>query len=220
MAKYKCMVIDHDDTVVMSSRKIHYPSFLHTLAELRPEVRMGFDEFMEICFEKGFNFLCMNMLKFSEKEMDRQDEIWLNDMKSNIPEFYPEMAELIEDYRKAGGIVCVVSHSNESVIRRDYKNAGIKDPELIFGWELGEEKRKPSAYPLQKIMEYYELKPLDILVVDDMKSGKEMAERCGTEFACAGWSHEVEVIRKTMRECCENYLATVDELRNFINGKE
>ncbi len=216
MVKYKCMVIDHDDTVVMSSRKIHYPSFLHTLAELRPEVRMGFDEFMEICFEKGFNSLCRDILHFSDREMRRQDEIWINDMQTGIPEFYPGMPELIEDYRKAGGIVCVVSHSNESVIRRDYNNAGIKDPELVFGWELGEEKRKPSAYPIERITEYYGLKMSDIIVVDDMKSGKEMAELCGTEFACAGWSHEVEVIRKTMRKICTNYLATVNELKDFI----
>ena len=36
MKKYVSLVLDHDDTAVMSTPEIHYPAFLETLAVLRP----------------------------------------------------------------------------------------------------------------------------------------------------------------------------------------
>lgn len=35
--KVKCLVLDHDDTVVKSTPEINYPSFKNALAQLRPE---------------------------------------------------------------------------------------------------------------------------------------------------------------------------------------
>ena len=34
--KYKCLVLDHDDTVMDSTRLIHHPAFLVYLREVRP----------------------------------------------------------------------------------------------------------------------------------------------------------------------------------------
>ena len=34
--KYKCLVLDHDDTVMDSTRLIHHPAFLVFLKEVRP----------------------------------------------------------------------------------------------------------------------------------------------------------------------------------------
>ena len=39
MLRYPCLVLDHDDTVVQSTPTIHYPAFMATLNELRPDVR-------------------------------------------------------------------------------------------------------------------------------------------------------------------------------------
>ncbi len=36
--KYKCLVLDHDDTVVKSTPTIHYPSFIEAMKELRPQM--------------------------------------------------------------------------------------------------------------------------------------------------------------------------------------
>ena len=36
--KYKCLVLDHDDTVVNSTASIHFPSFVKYLEEYRPEI--------------------------------------------------------------------------------------------------------------------------------------------------------------------------------------
>ena len=37
-ARIKCLALDHDDTVVMSSPEIHYPSFVEAMRLLRPEM--------------------------------------------------------------------------------------------------------------------------------------------------------------------------------------
>ena len=31
MTRYKCLVLDHDDTAVMSTQAVHYPSFVEVL---------------------------------------------------------------------------------------------------------------------------------------------------------------------------------------------
>ena len=36
--KYKCLVLDHDDTVVNSTASIHYPSFIEYLEDFRPHL--------------------------------------------------------------------------------------------------------------------------------------------------------------------------------------
>jgi predicted HAD superfamily phosphohydrolase YqeG len=35
MLNYKCILLDHDDTIVESTQEIHYPSFLETLRTFR-----------------------------------------------------------------------------------------------------------------------------------------------------------------------------------------
>ena len=52
--KYKCLVLDHDDTVVQSTREIHYPAFVETLSVLRPGNELTFDKFFEYFFSPGF----------------------------------------------------------------------------------------------------------------------------------------------------------------------
>lgn len=70
MLKYKCLVLDHDDTVVRSTPEIHFPVFKNTLSKLRPNTEITLDEFMMYCFDPGFNSLCFDILKFTSEEME------------------------------------------------------------------------------------------------------------------------------------------------------
>ena len=215
MLNYKCLVLDHDDTVVMSTPQIHYPSFVETLEEIRPDVKMSLEEFMMYCFDPGFYELCFDILKFTEEERRNQYGSWMKYMETHVPDFYPGMDQLISRQREAGGIVCVVSHSNGVNIRRDYRKAGVEEPDMVFGWELGEGKRKPSPYPIKRIMEEYSLNESEILVIDDLKPGLDMAEKCGVKFACAGWSHQIKAIEEYMRKNSTHYFRSIGELEKF-----
>ena len=66
--KYKCLILDHDDTVVDSTKHLHYPSFQKTLELVRPEISMTFEEFYLHCFEPGFEDLIVNKLKLNKEE--------------------------------------------------------------------------------------------------------------------------------------------------------
>ena len=53
--RYKCLVLDHDDTVVDSTASIHYPAFLEALKILRPGVQqITLEEYFEENFDPGF----------------------------------------------------------------------------------------------------------------------------------------------------------------------
>ena len=43
-----------------------------------------------------------------------------------------------------------------------------------------------------------------------------MARGAGAHFAAAGWAYDVPEIEKFMRENCDYYLKSVDELRDIL----
>lgn len=214
--KYKCLVLDHDDTVAMSTPDIHYPAFVDCLSVLRPGMRLTLEEFLLASFEPGFSAFCYETLGFSEEEMAFQLQNWRRHAEDKIPRFYGGIEELVRLQKEAGGLVCVVSHSYADNILRDYRENGCIAPDAVFGWEQGEGRRKPDPYPLRAIMTRYDLSPDELLVVDDLKPGFDMARACGVAFACAGWFGRVERIERFMRAHCDFYFETVEALRAFL----
>jgi phosphoglycolate phosphatase-like HAD superfamily hydrolase len=215
--KYKCLILDHDDTVTMSTPNIHYPSFVEALKVLRPNTEiLTLEDFVSNCFSPGFSELCKDILKFNKEEQEYQYKVWTSYTKSKIPEFYPGFAELIKDFKNAGGIICVASHSESEQIKRDYMiNCGIV-PDKIFGWDLEVDKRKPNPYPIKEAMRVFNLSSKDILVVDDLKPGLDMAKSCDIDFASAGWSHLIPEIIDFMKDNSNYYLSSVSELRDLV----
>lgn len=201
MRSFKCLVLDHDDTSVESTPEIHYPAFLRTLAQLRPGVTIDYDDFIRYTFDPGFFAMCTDIFRFSEDEMKTEHKLWREFVRDRIPGFCPGIPELIAAQKAAGGIVCVVSHSLKETIIRDYNAAGVPLPDMIFGADCPPEQCKPSPYPLMQIMKAYSLSPRDILVIDDLKPGYEMAMRAGVGFAYASWaSTRTPQIEAFMRE--------------------
>ncbi len=215
--KYKCLILDHDDTAVKSTPDIHYPSFKEALKSLRPEIELSINDFVNYCFAPGFSGLCKDIMKFSDAEQQYQYEIWKAYVNENSPDFYPGFPEFVKEYKNSGGIICVVSHSESQHIIRDYaKHCGFK-PDIIFGWELDEHQRKPNSYPIIETMKKFNLSNKEMLVLDDLKPGLDMARSCNVEFAAAGWSHSVPEIEEYMRNNSDYYFSTVDEFKEFIH---
>lgn len=215
--KYKCLILDHDDTVVMSTPSIHYPSFIEALKVLRPNLSsLTLEEFVLNCFKPGFSEFCKDVLKFNEEEQKIQYEIWTNYTKVNIPKFYDGFSQLIKEFKENGGIICVSSHSESSRIERDYiYNCGIK-PDKIFGWDLKEEERKPNSFSIKETMRIFNLQEKDILMVDDLKPGLDMAKSCNVDFASAGWSHVIPEVIEFMKSNSTYYFKEIKDLRNLI----
>ena len=199
MTRYPCLVLDHDDTAVMSTPCIHYPSFCNTLRHLRPAVTLTLPEYVRLSFDPGFEKLCYDILHFTKEEMDWQLENWKSYVRRTVPDFHPGMKELILRQKAEGGLVCVVSHSYSHFILRDYAAAALPAPDCVIGWEEGSDRQKPNPWPIHEIMRRYPVSLQDMLVVDDLKPGFDMARAAGCDFAAALWAYDNEDIRDVLR---------------------
>lgn len=214
--KYKCIVLDHDDTVVDSTKQIHYPSFLGYLKTIRPTSSISYEEYMHANFHPGFVAMCREMFNFTDQEMDGEVVFWKNYLKEHVPEAYQGFKDLLTRFKAQGGIIAVVSHSFAENILRDYRANNLPEPDIIYGWERPEKERKPYPFPLYQIMRKYHLKRSEILMVDDLKPGFDMAKKCGVDFAAAGWAYELPEIKSFMTANSDFYLQRVEELEKVI----
>ena len=216
--KYKCIVLDHDDTVVDSSREIHYASFIAYLEDRMPE-RMKdytFESFMQKNFHPGVISLFRDELGLSEEEMEREEKYWFEFVETRVPTAYEGIGEIITEFRARGGIIAVVSHSFKRYIERDYEKNRLPAPDIIYGWDIPKENRKPSPWCILDLCERYNLSPSEVLVVDDLKPGFDMARAAGAEIAAAGWAYDVPDIESYMRAHSDYYLTSVAELRSLV----
>ncbi len=213
-----CLVFDHDDTVVNSTATIHHPCFQEYLKRYYPGRTCGLEEYFLKNFSPGFVPMCREEYGMSDADLEQEAAFWRSYVRDHVPTAYPGIREIMQRHKAAGGLLCVVSHSYEYNIRRDYRENGLPEPDLVFGWEQPLERRKPEPWPLEEIMRVYGLKPTELLMIDDLKPGFDMAAACGVPFAGVGWSNDIEPIERFMRANCSLYFKTVAELSAFLEG--
>ena len=217
MLKYPCLVLDHDDTVVQSETTINYPYFCYILDQFRPGATITLEEYTHGCYNLGFAEMCRQNYNFTEQELLDEYRGWKEYIRSHIPAPYPGIGEIIRRQKEEGGLICVVSHSSEEIILRDYNaHFGIL-PDEIYGWDLPEDQRKPNPYPLERIMKKYMLSPEQLLVVDDLKPAWEMASKVGVPIAFAAWGKlEFPTLAQEMQQLCQYSFDSTKELKNFL----
>jgi beta-phosphoglucomutase-like phosphatase (HAD superfamily) len=218
--RYRCIIIDHDDTAVDSTATIHYPAHVEVLRQLRPGQKpVSLEGWFLKNFHPGIIEYLTDELLFNEEELQVEYEVWRTFTTNRVPHFYPGFMEALIEYRKRGGLIAVVSHSEKSLIERDYAHAGgngVFMPDIVFGWDYDKSKRKPSLYPIREIVKAFSLEPGDMLIVDDLKPGVLMGKAARIAVAAAGWAHSIGQIREFMRENCTAYFEKVGEFAEFI----
>ena len=219
--KYKCLILDHDDTVVSSTASIHYPRFIQYLEEKRPEIAGNYTlhSYLVKNFNPGVVHLFRNEIGMSAEEMAEEEKYWANYVKGHIPTAYEGMRELLQKFTELGGIIIVDSHSLKRYIERDWRENSLPMPSYIYGWDIPLENRKPSPYTVLDALKRFSLNKEDVLVVDDLKPGYDMARSAGVDFAAAGWAYDVPEIEDFMRKNCDYYLKSVEELRALVLGE-
>ena len=210
--KYRCLVLDHDDTVVDSTASIHHPCFQEFLNLIRPGKKISLEEYFSKNFGQNFLDFCRSEYGFTDEEIEREGRFWKSYAKDRVPKAFPGIGTLLWEQKRRGGLICVVSYSFSENILRDYARNALPKPDRIFGWEEPLERRKPDPYPLFKLSEEFSLSKEDILVVDDAALGMEMARAFGADFAAAGWAHGISSIRDQLRERGCTVLEDVESL--------
>ena len=214
--RYRCLVLDHDDTVMDSTRSIHHPAFLDALRQMRPGVTVSLEDYFRLNFDPGFLPYCEEVLHFSPEELSREYDIWQSWVSRIVPEVFPGMARLIRRQVAEGGWICVVSHSVAHNILRDYAENRLPAPTLVYGWEQPRERRKPNPWPVQEIARKLQLSPAELLMVDDLKPGLDMARAAGIDFAAALWAHSIPEIHEHMRSECRHVFDTPESLEHWL----
>lgn len=216
--KYKCLVFDHDDTVVNSTATIHYPCFVEYVRLRYPEKKecCTLEEYFIKNFDPGFLEYCQEEYGMDEAALADETDYWRAYVEGHIPLAYPGIREIMEAHRAQGGIIAVVSHSIDHNILRDYAANGLPTPDAVYGWERPLHQRKPAAFPLEDIMRRFGLAREELLMIDDLKPGYDMAEKCGVDFAAVGWSNDIPEIEGFMRANCPNYFKTVAQFAEFL----
>lgn len=214
--RYRALVLDHDDTVVDSTATIHYPSFMAFMRKKRPGFRLTLDEYLAYNFDPGVLPFFTDICGLNRNELQEEEAFWVAYVKEHVPSVFPGIKSLLLEQKRRGGLITVVSHSFGTNVLRDYRLGGLPEPDRVFGWEVPSEKRKPCPWALERIMEEFHLEKKDLLVVDDLKPGLDMASSAGVSFAAAGWAHTVPMIEAYMRSHSGHYFRTVEELYRFL----
>ena len=216
--KYKCLVLDHDDTIVDSTATVHFPCFVEYLERYYPSLAGNYtlESYLIKNFHPGITELLVEEVGMGEAELAHEVNYWAEYCKNHIPRAFSGIGELISDFKAQGGVVIVDSHSLSEYITRDFRENGLPMPDYIYGWDIPKEQRKPSPYTLFDIMRRYGFSADEMLVVDDLKPGYDMARGAGVRFAAAGWAYYVAEIRDFMKENCDFYLDTLDDLRHLL----
>ena len=212
----RCLVLDHDDTVVNSTATIHYPAFNAYMALHHPDISMTLDEYFAYNFHPGVIGLFHDICGMSQEEMKEEELFWHAYVKDHIPGVYPGIRDILLQFKERGGYICVVSHSFSNYIRRDYAFNGLPEPDLVYGWDMEPALRKPDPYAVLDIEQKLQLQPEQLLVVDDLKPGYDMAKAAKVPFAASGWANDVPEIENFMRSNCEVYCKTVADFARYL----
>jgi len=217
MLKYPCLVLDHDDTVVQTEKTLGYPYFCKILQQFRPGATVSFSEYVHDCHDFGFTGMCERRWQFTKEEQKEEYIGWIDYLMKNIPPTFPGIRDLILRQKNEGGLICVVSHSSERNISRDYREHFGIQPDAIYGWDLPADQRKPHAYPLEDIMRRFHLNPEELLVVDDAQLACRMAAPVGVDVAFAAWGKmDFPELSEGMRRSCRFSFDTPQQLEHFL----
>lgn len=214
--KYRCLVFDHDDTTVNSTATIHHPCFEQFLKDYYPDRSCTLEDYFLKNFSPGFILMCREEYGMDDETLAMEARYWQEYVRDRIPQAYPGIREIMLQHKRNGGLIAVISHSYRHNILRDYEANGLPQPDLIFGWEMPPEQRKPAAWPLMEVLRRFDLRPEEVLMIDDLKPGYDMASACGVPFAAVGWANDIAPIEAFMRENCSLYFKQVSELAAFL----
>ena len=218
--KYSCILIDHDDTTVDSTPSIHYPAHVEQMKRLGKEAELlSLKDWFLINYSPGIQSYLADTLGLSPEEQELCYRIWREYTTRDIPEFFKGILNLLSEFRSRGGKIVVVSHSEPDIIESHYeKQTEVPGffPDRIIGWEGDIEKHKPNPWPVFSVMDEYGLEKNEILVVDDLKPGIEMAVRAGVDSVAAVWSHGIPAITEGLSQMSTYTAESIEGLADIL----
>lgn len=220
--RYRCLLLDHDDTTVRGTEELHHPAHVESVRALRPDLEpCTLEEWFEKNHEPGVYRYLSSL--FTPEQMEEEHRIWTDAMRGCTPTFYDGMADTLAEFRSLGGLLAVISHSPKDHIERNYEAHPRADeirPDIILGWNDDPQRRKPSPWPALHVLEVFGVAPEEALVLDDLSPGVKMAKAAGVHVAASGWGHSVPKVEEYMKTECNFFFDTVEDFASFLLCKD
>ncbi|CAD7948470.1 unnamed protein product [Amoebophrya sp. A25] len=216
--KYRCLILDHDETCVESTKRIHHPAHVACCKEILPEhTPIDLEGWFRVNHNPGVGEYLRGVFGDDPDVHKREMDIWHQFMRERDPAFYVGIIELLKVWRQLGGIVTVVSHSPEDVIKRHYEKLGKGFmPDRIWGWRDDPLERKPNAWPCEQIFKEFDVKPEKCIMIDDLSPGLNMAKKVAVKSMVAAWAHK-SLVAGLIEACgAAGALYSIDDLVNEV----
>ncbi len=216
--RYRCILIDHDDTAVDSTAAIHYPAHVEALRVLRPgRTPPSSEEWILRNFHGIMDYLVNEPradaggARAGVRHLAQLDNLARSAL---LPRLSPAARRL----PRGGREIAVVSHSEADVIASHYRapRAPRCGPTSSSGGSNDERSASRARGRSGRPCGSFDCDPADALIVDDLKPGVLMSREAGVAFAAAGWGHRIPEIETYMRANAALYCASIDELRDVL----
>jgi phosphoglycolate phosphatase-like HAD superfamily hydrolase len=218
--KFPIILTDHDDTAVDSTPTIHHPAHVEQMKRLGMESHIkSVEDWFRINYDPGLHHFMNEELRLDEEQQKLCYEIWRRHTAGIDPPFFEGILELLSEVTRRGGSVFVVSHSEETIISRHYRNQSIVPgfhPRGIYGWTGDPEKAKPGVWPVEDIISRYGFRSEEMIMIDDLKPGITMARNAGISSIGAAWSHAIGEIREDLGRIADVVFESVDEAAAWL----
>ena len=107
-------------------------------------------------------------------------------LKNNAP-IFDGLKEVLTDYKKQGGIVVSHTHNHHDIVVRDFINLVGFEPDEIFSVDSDPEYVKPHTKSIDYLKNKYKLESKDMVMMDDLSYGYEMAKKASIDFIAPGF---------------------------------
>ena len=218
--KYKCIVIDHDDTAFDSTPVAHYPAYLRFCEKFMKE-KEGYEiltlqGWYRMLWDWQFEEYLTEGMKLSPEEQKIEYQMWREYTTQCHPKPFPGFLEMLREYKEKGGIIVVCSHSHAEDVIRHYKEYDFEVDDVYGGVRGKPELCKPFTYPIDQVKMKFNLKNEDICVIDDLSPGFQMAKNANVDAIGVLYGEGHELIEKDIKDMCKYIFHTVKELHDFL----
>jgi phosphoglycolate phosphatase-like HAD superfamily hydrolase len=140
----KCLILDHDDTIINSQESIHYPLFVEVLKILRPNITpVDFEKFIELSNEVGFVKMCRMLYHYNAEEIQFEYEHWKKHSSLIEAPTFDGIKEFLTAFEKAGGVIIVYTMNSKQNVEQDYERLFNMIPKSIISHDQYHVLRKP-----------------------------------------------------------------------------
>lgn len=216
----KCIILDHDDTVINSQESIHYPLFVAVLKELRPHVvPIDFQTFIDLSNRFGFTKMCRIVYQFTPEDIHYEYNHWKKHSAQMLAPTFIGLEPILRQFVQAKGIIIVYTMNSYHNVLSDYARLFNFVPDAIIAHDQFAYLRKPYRISLLQTLSELQLSVKDCVLVDDSPLMCTLKDRLNIDFLAANWAksaqplwmHRNDIIKLDTPHELAHYLFDVDD---------